>query len=409
MTHRTPRVLAGLALVFALVACDEGPFLVSGVQIGNVALSETSLSLAAEETDSVSIDVFDEEGVAVEGQVATWISEDPSVASVTGGPTGAEIAAVGEGTTRVQVTVGGVSAFVDVDVIATAFDIELRYVDTTPTAAQEEAFDAAVAYWRRAVVGDLSDFSADIAAGECGGVTAPAVNEVVDDLLIFVEFTDIDGQGGTLGQASPCWLRSSDGTPFMGGMIFDNADLGNLGNLLGPTIRHEMAHVLGVGSLWDFAGFTAEPSDTSAAGSLGADTHFTGPLAIAAFNTVGGTGYPGAKVPVENDQDNWGAGSLDVHWRESVFNTELMTPGIDVGSNPSSLVTIQSLADLGYQVNTGAADPYQLPPVTALAKGQAVKGASIQLVNDVAPGPIGVMDPDGRVVGWVFPGRRANR
>jgi hypothetical protein len=71
----------------------------------------------------------------------------------------------------------------------------------------------------------------------------------------------------------------------------------------------------------------------------------------------------------------------DAHWRETTFDTELMTgfseaPGIAV---PMSTMTIQSLADIGYVVNTFAADPYIVPPAPALQgiRANVMEGESI--------------------------------
>ena len=91
------------------------------------------------------------------------------------------------------------------------------------------------------------------------------------------------------------------------------------------------------------------------------DTHFTGANAIAAFDAAGGTSYAGAKVPVENDDD---FGGVDRHWRISVFGYgELMvgTFRLRGARLPMSAITVQSMADLGYSVNAGAADGYGLP------------------------------------------------
>ncbi|MDH3224640.1 MAG: Ig-like domain-containing protein [Gemmatimonadota bacterium] len=393
--------LAGLVGSALLAACDEGPFLVSGVVIGSLSLTPASLAIALQETDSVTLEVFDEEGQILLGQRASWVSENPAVATVEGRAGGATVTAVAEGLTRIQVTVGQTVAFLDVEVFVSAFDIEVRYLGTPPTAGQRAVFDDAVSFWRSAIVGDLADFNADIAAGECGGVDAPQVQETIDDLLIFVDFQDIDGAGGTLGSAAPCWLRSSTLTPFMGGMAFDNADLPNLeasGNLE-STVRHEMGHVLGIGTLWGqgFFDLLVNPSDTAFGGTLGADAHFNGPLAIAAFNGAGGSGYPDAKVPVENDADTYGSGSLDGHWRESVMVTELMTPSLNGGgSNPTSAITIQSLADMGYEVNLGAADPYTVANPLSAFEGPPLR--QIWIGNDIPRSAIGVMDENGRVV-----------
>jgi hypothetical protein len=42
-----------------------------------------------------------------------------------------------------------------------------------------------------------------VQANACG-TTHPAVNEVVNDVLIFVEIVAIDGPGKVLGSAGPC-------------------------------------------------------------------------------------------------------------------------------------------------------------------------------------------------------------
>jgi hypothetical protein len=152
-----------------------------------------------------------------------------------------------------------------------------------------------------------------------------------------------------------------------------------------------MGHVLGIGTLWSQLGLLADPSLSG-----GTDPHFTGPLAITAFNNAGGGSYAGQKVPVE---DTGGQGTADAHWRESVFDTELMTGFVGVGTNPLSAITVQSLDDQGYTVNPGAADPFDLGP--ALRLDGAVAGRGIKLHDDIARGPIYTVDEHGAVVGTV--------
>jgi hypothetical protein len=60
-------------------------------------------------------------------------------------------------------------------------------------------------------------------------------------------------------------------------------------------------------------------------------------------------------------ENGGGPGTRDAHWRESVFFDELMTGYVGPGRDlPLSRVTIASLADLGYQINMAAADPFRL-------------------------------------------------
>ena len=65
--------------------------------------------------------------------------------------------------------------------------------------------------------------------------------------------------------------------------------------------------------------------------------------ALAAFNAVGGAAYPDAKVPVENDNTTFGIGSLNSHWREEVFNNELMSPALNSPVDPISEVTVEPM------------------------------------------------------------------
>ncbi|MCH8138352.1 MAG: hypothetical protein IH926_05280 [Proteobacteria bacterium] len=133
--------------------------------------------------------------------------------------------------------------------------------------------------------------------------------------------------------------------------------------------------------------------------ALGFADFFDGPEARTSFDELlGATPYVGNRVPVENDNVNYSTGSLDSHWREGVFGTELMTPGLNTSvANPVSKVTISSLNDLGYIVNVGAAETYGLPPAPPLA---ALRGqGTILLLNDVWRGPVFLVDENGVVVG----------
>ncbi len=65
-----------------------------------------------------------------------------------------------------------------------AFNIEVRFL-SAPTAAQQTAFDNAATKWENLLFGDLADQAVNIAADACGVNTNPAVNETIDDLVIF--------------------------------------------------------------------------------------------------------------------------------------------------------------------------------------------------------------------------------
>ncbi|MGW8281856.1 MAG: PKD domain-containing protein, partial [Gemmatimonadota bacterium] len=281
--------------------------------------------------------------------------------------------------------------------ILPGYQIEVRESPgVTLTASQRAAVDAAAARWESLITGDLLNIAWAAAAGTCGGATVPALNETVDDLVIYLEFVPIDGPGGILGSAGPCLIRGAGNLPFLGGMKFDTADLANLESQgrLEAVIVHEMGHVLGIGTLWSLFGLLNDPTSPSPAPIN--DTWFSGAAAIAAFNSIGGAGYgAGEIVPVENDNTVYGSGSLNGHWRESVFSTELMTPSIGVGSSPLSVVTSESLVDLGYTVNSAVADPFTL----SFALLDTDQQPYLLLMDDIWLGPIEIVDTQGRVTG----------
>lgn len=118
-----------------------------------------------------------------------------------------------------------------------------------------------------------------------------------------------------------------------------------------------------------------------------------GAAAIAQFDVVSGGLYTGGEVvPVENDNDIFVGGSLNSHWREGVFNHELMTPELNFAPDaPLSVVTVGAFEDLGYAVDYGAADPY-----SQMFSLQAQGGApALDLSNDIWNGPLWVVDPSG--------------
>ena len=273
------------------------------------------------------------------------------------------------GTNTVSVTAEGMTG-APLTVTATAttsdFDIELVYL-TNITPGQQLAFEMAVARWRRVIIGDIGTVDVQTPANSC----VPAINAVINDVRIYVRIESIDGQGQVLGSAGPCFIQDESRLTVVGAMRFDSADLQSLENngRLTDVIIHEMGHVLGVGSLWQ------EKSLLTGSGS--SDPFFTGAEAIARFNSVGGSSYTGNKVPVEN---TGGPGTANSHWRESLFNNELMTGFINISSNPLSVVTIGSLKDLGYVVNMSAADTYTFVGGSSLLADQA---PPIPMIGDV--------------------------
>jgi hypothetical protein len=266
------------------------------------------------------------------------------------------------------------------------FAIELQFLSAV-TPAQMAAFAAARQRWESLIVGDLANVSVNAPADSCG-TGSPAIRRTVDDLLILVTLTPLDGTGNVLGASAPCYIRLQGRLPVVGLMRLDADDLDQLqtAGLLQTVILHEMAHVLGFGTIWTDLNLLADASPPP-----GTDPHFTGAQATTAFNAVGGASYVASlKVPVEN---TGGPGTVDSHWRESVFGNELMTGSVNE-VNPLSRVTVASMADLGYTVNLAAADPYTLAPALRAFS----RGPGLELKHDVLRLPLHEVDGAGRVV-----------
>ena len=212
------------------------------------------------------------------------------------------------------------------------FDIDVIFGDGL-SEMQQAVFAEAAARWEQIIIGDLPDISTDIG--------------LVDDVAIDASGEDIDGPGGILGQAGPRMLRPGTYLPARGVMMFDTADLDAMeanGSLV-DVIMHEMAHVLGFGTIWGNLGLVT--------GTGGDDPQFTGAGATAEYNDIFANADP--SVPVEN---TGGPGTRNSHWRESIFNNELMTGWLNQGVNPLSRVSAASMGDLGYEVDINAADDF---------------------------------------------------
>jgi len=161
----------------------------------------------------------------------------------------------------------------------------------------------------------------------------------------------IDGIGGTLGQAGPTAVLNSDGLPVSGIMEFDVADIANMesNGTLDDVILHEMAHCLGVGTLWTTAGLVRNSGTP--------DPVFIGTNAVAEYRTLSSNPLVNG-IPLAN---TGGPGTREGHWRERTFGDELFTGYISGNVRPLSRMSIASLRDLGYDVNFAGADPYTLP------------------------------------------------
>ncbi|WP_190811372.1 leishmanolysin-related zinc metalloendopeptidase [Flagellimonas sp. S3867] len=225
------------------------------------------------------------------------------------------------------------------------FSIAIRFLGGL-TQSQQDIFDTAACRWQQIIINELPRVRL-------------ANGDVIDNIRIDAQGTNIDGTSGILGQAGPTQLRAGSFLPATGIMRFDSADLARLEaeNSLNDVIIHEMGHVLGFGTLWSSQFMNLIAAEGSE------NPIFTGQNAIREYQELTKSETLDF-VPVAN---TGGEGTRDGHWRELIFDNELMTGFIDSGSNPISKLSIGAFEDMGYRVNYNVADEYNLPDPTLLS------------------------------------------
>ena len=237
------------------------------------------------------------------------------------------------------------------------------------TASQQAILYQAADRWEQVIVGDLPDITYR--------------DNVVDDLLIDASVIDVPDEDGknNLGQARPdvYWANR---LPVHGIMQLDSDDMAAMeqqGTLF-SVVMHEIGHVLGIGSLWQYFGLLVGAGTTNPV--------FIGAQATAAYNQIFGTSARG--VPAENEGRE---GTRDAHFREDILRTELMTSAIG-RTAPLSRITIGSLADIGYNVNYAAADAYARPgSFLAMAATLPNEPSSVAFLHEATaglPAPVGL-------------------
>jgi len=229
-----------------------------------------------------------------------------------------------------------------------SFDITLTGLNIF-SATHQTAFTQAEAFWENIITGYQPGYKKRKNISDLSGIT--------------INTTSItsDGVGGVLGSAGPTSITSSFSYNYNyaieGGMNFDPADLSNLdstGSLLN-IIKHEMAHVLGFGTLWTHNNLYITDSG-----------EYTGTNALTTYQTEFSLVDA---IPVELDH---GPGTANGHWNEgngteltgitdnngNDMRDELMT-GLYYNNGKTFLsnTTIASFQDLGYTVAFPVAVP----------------------------------------------------
>jgi len=274
------------------------------------------------------------------------------------------------------------SATFTTTVTLSAFNVDVRFVGDASLPVRT-AFANAVAKWRQVIVGSIGTIAnVNIPAGPAAESCidwSPALTGTVQNTVIFARIDSIDGpgtaaEGNILGQASPCYVNTS-AIPFVGFMEFDKYDVDLLvaRGQFEKVVLHEIGHVLGIGTIWNFRRSLLNTSIPN-------DPYFEGSAARAQFAASNTLTFSGNPVPVEN---TGGAGTANSHWRTSVMGRELMQ-GFAVNQvQPLSRITVGSLQDLGYTVNFAAADAFSL--TAALRSGFGFDATSGIPYRDVVP------------------------
>ncbi len=237
------------------------------------------------------------------------------------------------------------------------FDIQVSF-GSGLSVSQQSVFTDAELFWETMITGNRYDLA------------LPA-------LQISADSAPDDGVGGVLGSAGPSTIARTNGAPqdytyaLSGNMNFDSADIANMesSGILFDVIVHEMAHVIGFGTLWNPIVYSSSFAGTQSVYTDGTG-QYTGSYALLAYNLEFGlsTSY----VPVELD---FGPGTANGHWDEATFaggSLDIMTGLI---GNPTaaadapfaattvSATTIASFADIGY--TTVVTDPVSTVPLPA--------------------------------------------
>lgn len=228
------------------------------------------------------------------------------------------------------------------DPVVTAFEISLD-LNLIPL-FDRNIFVRAAEQWQRIITRGLSNVNVTGRNPSFPG--CKYIDNVVKNLFICSRYDFDDGPGGALAYAGTDGIRRNNGLPFSGYMSFDVDDVGSYkaNGLLAAIIKHEMGHLLGIGTLWAARGITKSDSSSNCP--------YLGEHANREYHRVSGC----KTVPTELDG---GRGTRCLHFDEECMGAELMTGYIDRDvSNPMSRITIAALEDLSYHVDYSKSESY---------------------------------------------------
>jgi hypothetical protein len=321
-----------------------------------------------------SVQVLDQFGNAVPGAAVTFavtggsgrVGSPISSTDAKGNASTSWTLGSSVGNDQLTVTAGSTASTTFTASADSPYQIEVIYSPEV-SVLERSVTDQAIERWRRIITTDLGAVQFGPSGGQCGTNTIPP-NDVVRGLRVYVKDTIMGATSTVLAAAGFCFQNADTNLPIVAVFLWNEAQSAFIAGAGEVIATHELGHAIGFGTLW------RQRSLLVGAGTY--DPFFTGAQAKTSFASTFGVGFVGNAVPVEN---TGGRGTADSHWRETVFNRELMTGFISSGSNPLSAVTIAQFADLGYDVDMLQADIFVS---SILAPGTVFPDASPRTFGD---------------------------
>jgi hypothetical protein len=284
------------------------------------------------------------------GALPTGLTLSSSTAQITGLPSASGVFFFQVTATNGVVTVSERYAITISTKPASAFNLWVTYNGgALPPANARVALSAALARWEEVVTGDAGEGvtypGSGLTPSTCQLVDASLLNGAfIEDIALLVAVGPIDGAGSTLARGGPCgYGRQVPPAVISGQILLDHVDASSASaTYLQDVIWHEIAHALGIGTLWQGSLINVATDSVKYIGTNG----------NAEWLALGG---PFAGAPVQPD--------LEAHWHEAWFDGEIMTPTTEGSAfrMPISRMTIGTLIDLGYTASLAAANAYELP------------------------------------------------
>jgi hypothetical protein len=257
------------------------------------------------------------------------------------------------------------------DVDPLKFDLQINYGrgGDQLNQATRNAIEAAALFWERAIPYRTNE--------------RLLLNGALPVTIILEDFNLRDGKPDelTLASAKPIVVSSGSRLRLQAGQVTMNSRrLGSL-SLEDTTalLIHELAHVLGLGTLWEPLNFRANDGSIVPIGTRpngGSLIDRTSQQYMA--DSYAGWVY-GELLAQAGRSETVVATAVPIdaqfsHWAEDIFQSESLTPVAPNSGQfaPVSQLTLAALKDLGWAVNFGVAQDYSLPAPSPVAAANSI-------------------------------------